>query len=305
MTDPGRARRGPLRALVVALRPRQWTKNLFVFAALVLTVQLGQPEPTRATVITFLVFCAVSSAVYLVNDLVDMPQDRLHPIKRRRPLAAGELKPWVAVLTALALALVGLGVGLLVGPAVGEVVLAYLALQLAYTFLLKHLVIVEVLAIAGGFVLRVWAGGAAIGEAISPYLYLSMIFLAVFQGFAKRRHELQVLEDAAGEHRRSLDEYTPELLDQFILIAATACIVTYSQYAITTPYLPPSVSANRMLITVPFVLYAVFRYLYLVQVKGMGGAPEDILLTDRLLLAGVVGWVLSLLTILYLLPLLG
>jgi 4-hydroxybenzoate polyprenyltransferase len=286
------------------MRPRQWPKNFFVFAALVLTVQLGQPEPTRAATITFLVFCAVSSAVYLLNDLADIEQDRRHPEKRHRPLAAGELQPWLARATAAVLAVGGVLVGFRVDPAVGVVVVAYLVLQLAYTFVLKHLVIVEVLALAGGFVLRVWAGGAAIDEPISAYLYLSMIFLAVFQGFAKRRHELQVLEAAAGEHRKSLEGYTIDLLDQFILISAAACIVTYSQYAITTR-LPPNVSANRMLITVPFVLYAVFRYLYLVRVQGLGGAPEDILLSDRLLLADVIGWVVTLLVILYLLPALG
>jgi 4-hydroxybenzoate polyprenyltransferase len=302
VTERTRAPRGRVRAIVAALRPRQWSKNLFVFAALVLTGQLGQPEPTRATVLTFLLFCAVSSAVYLVNDLVDMEQDRLHPVKRHRPLASGELPPVVAAVLAVLLAGLGLVGGLAVRPAVAGIVLSYLMLQLAYTLLLKHMIIVEVLAIAGGFVLRVWAGGAAIGEPISGYLYLSMIFLALFQGFAKRRHELTVLEGLAGEHRRSLDEYTLDLLDQFILIAATACLVTYSLYAITTPDLPAGVTHNMLLVTVPFVLYAVFRYLYLVRVRGEGGAPEDLLLSDRLLLLDVVGWALALLVILYLLP---
>jgi 4-hydroxybenzoate polyprenyltransferase len=302
VTEHERKRRGPARAFLAALRPRQWTKNIFVFAALVLTGELGHQPQTLTTLVTFLVFCAVSSAVYLLNDVADVDQDRRHPVKRQRPLAAGELSPWVALAGSLVLAVGGVAVGFWVGPVVGAVVVAYLLLQVAYTFALKHLVIVEVLAIAGGFVLRVLAGGAAIHEPISPYLYLSMIFLALFQGFAKRRQELQVLADAAGHHRQSLNEYTIHLLDQFILIAATATIVTYSTYAITTPARPAWVSANMLLLTIPFVLYAVFRYLYLVQVQGKGGAPEDILLTDKLLLLDVLAWGASLIVILYVLP---
>jgi 4-hydroxybenzoate polyprenyltransferase len=290
---------------LAALRPRQWTKNIFVFAALVLTGELGQWSATVAAAVTFLAFCSLSSAVYLLNDMADIEQDRRHPVKRQRPLAAGELAPWVALIVAAGLAGAGLTAAFSVNPLVGAVALAYLVLQLAYTFALKHMVIVEVLAIAGGFVLRVLAGGAAIQEPISPYLYLSMIFLALFQGFAKRRQELQVLADAAGEHRQSLNEYTLHLLDQFILIAATATIVTYSTYAITTPARPAWVSANMLLLTIPFVLYAVFRYLYLVQVQGKGGAPEDILLADKLLLLDVLAWGASLIVILYVLPLLA
>lgn len=284
------------------MRPRQWTKNVFVFAALVLTERLGQPEATLATTIAFLAFCAVSSAVYLLNDVADVRQDRMHPEKRFRPIAAGELEPAVAVAAAAVLASAGLLAGFAVTPLLGWVIVSYLLLQLAYTFVLKRMVIVEVLAIAGGFVLRVLAGGAAIDTPISPYLYLSMIFLALFQGFSKRRHELHVLAEAAGDHRPSLTQYTSELLDHFIVIAATATIVTYSLYAITTPARPPGISANMLLLTIPFVLYAVFRYLFLVHVQGEGGTPEDILLTDVPLLLDVIAWAGSLLLILYVLP---
>jgi len=284
------------------MRPRQWTKNAFVFAALILTGELGNPAPTRASVVAFLVFCAVSSAVYLLNDLVDVRQDRLHPEKRYRPLAAGELDPVAALAASVALALGGLWAGFQVRPQLGLVVAAYLALQVGYTFVLKHFVIVEVLAIAGGFVLRVLAGGVAIGRPVMPYLYLSMIFLALFQGFSKRRHELRVLAEAAGEHRQSLSDYTVEYLDHLIVIAATATIMTYSLYAINSPARPPGISANMLLLTIPFVLFAVFRYLYLIQVEGKGGTPEDILLRDVPLLLDVLGWVTALLVILYLLP---
>lgn len=286
----------------MALRPRQWTKNVFVLAALVLTGKLGQPDDTMAAAAAFVLFCAVSSAVYLVNDLVDVRQDRLHPVKRHRPLAAGELQPAAAAWSAALLALIGLVGGFMVNTLLGWVIVAYLLLQVSYTVVLKHMVILEVLAIAGGFVLRVLAGGAAIDSPISPYLYLSVIFLALFQGFSKRRHELWVLAEAAGDHRPSLCEYTMELLDHFIVIAATATIVTYSLYAIESPARPPGISANMLLLTIPFVLYAVFRYLYLVHVQGEGGTPEDMLLSDAPLLLDVLAWAASLLVILYLLP---
>jgi 4-hydroxybenzoate polyprenyltransferase len=284
------------------LRPKQWVKNVFVFAALVLTGKLGEPEPTTAALIAFVLFCAVSSAVYLVNDVADRESDRRHPEKRRRPIASGELSPALAVAVATVLGAIAVGGGFGVTRLFGWVIVAYLALQLAYTTVLKRMVIVEVLAIAGGFVLRVLGGGAAINEPISPFLYLSVIFLALFQGFAKRRHELTTLADDAGDHRRSLNDYTVELLDHLILIAATATIVTYSLYPIFTPHVPAGLSANVLLLTIPFVLYAIFRYLFLIHVKGMGGTPEEILLVDRLLLLDVIAWAVSIVVILYVLP---
>lgn len=290
------------------MRPRQWVKNSVVFAALILTRGLGDAEKTWRVLVVFGLFCAISSAVYLINDVSDIENDRQHPEKRNRPLPAGELTSRTALLAAAVLIGIGVGGGFLFGPnangvpMVGGIILTYLGLQIAYTFALKHMLIVDVMAIAGGFVLRVLVGGAAIDEPISSYLYLSMIFLALFQGFAKRRHELQVLAETAGDHRASLSQYTVPLLDQFIVIAATATIVTYTLYAITTPYRPTSISPNVLLMTTPFVIYAVFRYMYLVQVRGLGGAPEELILRDRLLLLSGVGWVGSLLVMLYLLP---
>jgi len=286
----------------VALRPRQWMKNVVVFAALVLTGQLGDPELTAATIEAFVLFCAASSSVYLINDLVDVKQDRLHPKKRLRPLAAGELEPIVALVVALVLGAAAVLGGFSMSVPMGGVIVAYLLLQMAYTFFLKHIVIVDVLTIAGGFVLRTLAGGVAIGSPISPYLYLSVIFLALFQGFSKRRHELRSLSHVAASHRPSLDEYTTAILDQFIVISAAATVVTYSLYAITTPQRPAGISANMLLLTIPFILYAVFRYLFLVQVREEGGTPEEMLLSDLPLLLSVVAWAASLLIILYVLP---
>ncbi len=285
-----------------SMRPRQWTKNVVVFAALVLTLQLGEPQKTLATTLTFVLFCAVSSAVYLLNDIVDIESDRRHPVKRERPLAAGDISPTTALIVAALLSLAGIIGGFWVRQLLGWVVVAYLVLQLSYSLYLKHLVIIDALTIAGGFVLRVLAGGAAIDRPISPYLYLSVIFLALFQGFAKRRHELKVLAEDASGHRQSLNEYTTHLLDHFIMIAAASTIVTYALYAITTEQRPSSVSANVLLMTVAFVIYAIFRYLYLVYVHGMGGAPEEILLRDRPMQLSVLGWGVYLLLLLYGLP---
>jgi len=279
-----------------------------VFAAIVLSQQLSDVGLVWRVVVVFAAFCAVSSAVYLVNDLVDIESDRLHPEKRFRPLASGQITGASAVALAVALASTGiLAVGMLavrddVSPLLPAAVLAYLVLQTAYSLWLKHVVIMDVLAIAGGFVLRVLAGGAAINTIISPYLYLSMINLALFQGFAKRQSELRSLADSAADHRRSLGDYTASLLDQLITITATATIVTYALYAITTPHRPAAITPNALLITVPLVMYAMFRYLYLVQVRGLGGAPEDILLRDGPFLGSVVVWGLTLLALLYVVP---
>jgi 4-hydroxybenzoate polyprenyltransferase len=299
-------RRGPARAILAALRPRQWPKNAFVLAALLLTGGLRDAAKTEAAILTALLFCAVSSGVYVINDLMDVEGDRRHPVKRYRPLAAGELSPGMGGLLALVLTALGIGGAYLwVRPQtspylVGNILLTYFVMQLVYTFRLKHLVIIDVMTIAGGFVLRVLAGGAAIDVKISEYLYLSTIFLATFQGFAKRRQELLSMSGDAGGHRPSLEEYSVSLLDTFLTITATATTVCYALYAVNTPYRPQSVSANLLLLTVPFVIYAIFRYLYLIHVKGLGGAPEEMLLKDRLLLLDVLAWVALLAGIIYL-----
>ncbi len=302
------ARRSRIGALFAALRPRQWTKNLVVFAAIALSGQLTQPALILRTLGVFAIFSAVASAVYLLNDTVDAPQDRLHPDKRLRPIASGALGTRTAIVASGVLALAGVLAAIAMARSPGAsrmllvAVVGYLLLQLTYIFALKHIVIVDVLSIAGGFVFRVLAGGAAIDTVISPYLYLSMINLALFQGFAKRQNEIKTLADSAGGHRRSLDDYTPRYLDQLITIAAASTIVTYALYAITTPHRPESISPNALLITVPFVMYGLFRYLYLVQVRGAGGAPEDILLRDKPFLLDVIAWALVLVFILYGIP---
>lgn len=303
------ARQRPkLLALLAAMRPKQWVKNVWVLAALVLTGSLFDPERASRVFATFVYFSFASSAVYLLNDMVDREGDRRHPKKRYRPFASGELGIREGALAAALLAGVAilgafrLSGGITPDLTVGWIIVAYLILQLAYSFVLKHMIIVDVMTIAGGFLFRVLAGGAAIEAEISAYLYLCTIFLALFQGFAKRRSELSQMAEDAAAHRPSLDEYTIGLLDNLLTITAAATIVTYAVYAVEAPFKPEDISVNLLLLTVPFVVYAVLRYLYLVQVKGLGGAPEEILLEDRLFLLDVLGWAAMLLIILYLRP---
>ncbi|MCS7282751.1 MAG: decaprenyl-phosphate phosphoribosyltransferase [Anaerolineae bacterium] len=287
-----------LKALIEAMRPKQWAKNVFVFAPLVFDVKLFHPIYLTRTVAGFLLLCLVSGAVYLINDLVDIEKDRQHPRKRNRPLASGRLSPRLAIAAAAILILLGLPAGFLLHPAFGGILLVYLALQIAYSFYLKNLVIIDVLALAAGFVLRVAAGIPLVdAERFSPWIYTCMGLLALFIGFAKRRHELALMGANANAHRESLAEYNLPLLDQLITIVTAATLVSYSLYTFSAPNLPPN---HLMMLTIPLVLFSVFRYLYLVHVKGMGGEPEEIVLRDRPLQAGVLLWGLAVVLILYL-----
>ncbi|MGH9174204.1 MAG: decaprenyl-phosphate phosphoribosyltransferase, partial [Vicinamibacterales bacterium] len=241
-------------------------------------------------------FCLASSVVYLVNDLRDAESDRLHPKKRLRPIASGSVSESVAWALATALLLVSLPVALLLRPGFGLVIVGYLALMTTYTFVLKHLVIVDVFAISAGFVLRAAGGAIVLDVPISPWLYVCTILLSLFIGFGKRRSELVSLDTAAGSHRRNLEEYTPQLLDQFILIAAAATIMAYSLYTIEAANLPEN---NAMMLTIPFVMYAIFRYLFLIHRRDEGGSPEQLLLTDLPLLSCIALWGVVSVAILY------
>src|SRR5574338_207032 len=259
-----------LKALIKTIRPRQWTKNIFLFAALVFDKQLFIPTPFLRTLAGFFLFCLISSAVYIVNDLADVEADRQHPEKKHRPIASGRLPVGAAWAAA--------------------VVAAYLIINLLYSKWLKHVPIVDVLIIAAGFVLRVGAGVTLIHvERFSPWLYVVMTLLALFLGFGKRRAELSLLSAEAGSHRKVLDGYTLPLLDQYILIVSGTTVVAYSLYTFSAPNLPAN---HTMMLTIPFVVYMIFRYLYLIQVKQAGGAPEDILLSDRPFQAAMLLWAL-------------
>ncbi len=282
------------------MRPRQWTKNAFVFAALVFDEKLTQVPLLTRTLAAFLWFCLISSAVYIVNDLADRERDRAHPTKRLRPLASGQLSPRVAIGAAMGMAAIALAGAFVLEPALGWVVLAYLLLNLAYSFYLKNVVIVDVMSIAAGFVLRVLAGVVVVQVArFSPWLYVCTTLLALFVGLGKRRHEIILLAENANFHRAILDHYTVPFLDQLISLVTSTTVVAYSLYTFSAPNLPPN---HLMMLTIPFVLYGLFRYLYLIHVRGLGGAPDELLLQDGPLLLSVLLWAASVVAILYLVP---
>lgn len=280
------------------MRPRQWTKNAFVFAALVFDQQLFETVPLLRTAAGFALFCAVCGGTYLVNDLVDIEKDRQHPVKRNRPIASGRLPRRLALAAAVALPLLSFGAALWLGWRFVLILFGYWALNLFYSWRLKNMVLVDVLAIAAGFVLRVAAGVSLITvERFSPWLYVCTTLLALFLGFGKRRSELVTLAGGAGSHRSALDEYTLPMLDHFIIIVAATSIVAYSLYTFSAPNLPDS---HAMMLTIPFVVYGIFRYLYLIHSRNEGGAPEEVLLQDRPLQAALVLWGLASVVTLYL-----
>lgn len=306
-----------LKYLVLGMRPKQWVKNTFVFAGIMFAEQRLFTEVWALwrVLLAFVLFCIVSGCIYLTNDLADIQQDRLHPKKRLRPLPSGRLSPSFAKYAAVLLALISLGLPWLIGARLtavaipvgrswweqlarsyalgwylfGLILLSYLLLQLAYTFYLKHVVIIDLFSIAAGFVLRAIGGAAVVQVYITPWWLICVMLLALFLGLGKRRNELLSLETSAGDHRRILDEYSPQLLDHLIMIVVSCIILAYSFATFTAPAVPRDPFPFLML-SIPFVIYALFRYLYLVYQQGAGGAPEELLLTDRSLLLSIVSW---------------
>ena len=284
--------------LVVSLRPDQWTKNLIVFAALIFAVQLFDPAALALATAAFLIFCALSGAVYLVNDVTDREADRRHPLKRNRPIASGALAPGAALTWAAGLIVTGLAAAFWLRPSFGVAAAAYVALVIVYSRALKHVVILDVMSIAVGFVLRAVAGGLVIGVPISEWLLVCTILGALFLGLAKRRHELTLLADGATGHRRILEEYDPYLLDQMIAVVAAATLVAYIIYC-ASPDTAEKFGTRWLVLTTPFPIYGIFRYLYLVHRKHEGGSPSDLLLSDRPLLGCVAMWGLAVVLIIY------
>jgi len=283
-------------AYVLSLRPKQWLKNVLVFAALVFSHQLTDARAFAEVVVAFLCFCAASSAVYLLNDLRDRESDRLHPVKRFRPIASGEVPPLHAAGMSLALALAALAVAFGISSYFAGLIAGYMLLNVLYSLYLKHEVIIDVFSISAGFVMRAAGGAVVLAVPISPWLYVCTVVLALFVGFGKRRHELMLLEDSAGGHRKNLDDYSAPLLDQFIVVTAGATIMAYSLYTFVADNLPDN---HLMMITIPFVLYGIFRYLYLVHERQEGGAPEHLILSDRPLLMSVFFWGVASVIIIY------
>lgn len=284
--QPIPARGGVLGGLVRSARPRQWIKNGALLAALVFSRNGERLESVVREGIAVLIFCALASAVYLFNDLLDRERDRLHPEKRFRPIAAGELSVPVAATAAAGLSATGLVGAFLLAPRFGGAAAAYLALQLAYSLWLKHWVLIDVFAIAAGFVLRVVAGALAIGVPISNWLYLCTLLLALFLALAKRRAELSTLEGDASSHRKNLALYSVPLLDQLIGIVSACTVLAYSLYTLA-PETVQKFGTDALKYTIPCVLFGLFRYLFLVHRRGAGGSPEKVLLSDVPLLADI------------------
>jgi 4-hydroxybenzoate polyprenyltransferase len=285
--SPGRLLRGLLRSM----RPKQWIKNCFLFAGLIFTLDHRHPPMDLLLVLAgFALFSLLSSSVYLFNDIVDRAQDRLHPAKCHRPIAAGQVPPVFAAWCAVALALGSLAGSLALNRDFGLVACLYFLITLAYSFRLKHVVIVDVLTLASGFVLRAVAGALVIAVRISPWLLLCTTLFALFLGLAKRRHELVLLAGDAGRHRKILDEYSIEMLDQMITIVTSSTLMAYSLYTFSSE---TGRGHRSMMITIPFVIYGIFRYLYIVQKKGGGGSPATDLLEDAPLFVNLVLWVLT------------
>lgn len=287
-----------LRALFKTMRPRHWTKNAFLFAALVFDGKLFHLPDFLRTLAGFGLFCLISSAVYIFNDLLDVEADRQHPLKKNRPIAKGQLPVPVALAAGATVSLLTIALGYLLAWQFALTILVYFAMMLTYSKWLKHVPILDVLILAAGFVLRVHAGTTLITvERFSPWLYVLMTLLALYLGFGKRRAELALLADEATNHRKVLDGYTIPLLDQFITIVSGTTIVAYSLYTFFRPETPGN---HALMLTIPFVIYAIFRYLYLIQVKRIGGEPEEILLSDRPFQISIFLWGLAVLAVFYL-----
>ena len=282
------------------MRPRQWTKNLFIYAALLFDARLLDIPLFLKTTAGFIIFCLLSSAVYLINDLGDIEADRAHPTKRFRPLASGRLSPRVAIVATILFIAVTLPAAFWLDWRFGVISLVYLVLQIAYTYVLKNIVLIDVFCIAAGFVLRVAAGVVLVqARNFSPWLYLTVTLLALFIAVGKRRHELTLLQGKADSHRRILSEYNLRLLDDMMGLVTASTAVTYAFYTFSAPNLPPN---HLMMLTIPFVLYGIFRYQYLIHVRGEGGSPDELLLRDKPLLLDIVLWGLTVFAVMYIVP---
>ncbi len=286
--------------LLYTTRPKQWVKNLIVFACIVFSMRLFELELLIRNFLAFVLFCVLSGTVYIINDCADLENDRLHPVKSKRPIASGVVTPAFAMRAAAVLTIVGLGGSFFLGFSFGIVALAYYLLVVTYSFYLKNVVILDVFAIALGFVLRALAGAVAISEPISAWFLVCTMFLALFLALAKRRHELLLLEGEAHKHRKALAEYSEVFLDQMIAVVTTSTVICYAMFTVSSESLEyQRYGTHHLIYTVPFVVYGIFRYLYLSYHKKQGGSPTKILLTDRALLLDMALWFFACGIILY------
>jgi 4-hydroxybenzoate polyprenyltransferase len=286
-----------LKALLKTMRPKQWAKNVFLLAAIVFDRKLTNTDAMLNTILGILVFSLVASVVYIINDIADVEADRQHPTKRNRPIAAGTLPIPAAWVFAILLLLISFPVALWLSPAFAFIALLYLFLNLLYSKWLKHVVLLDIILLASLYVIRVAAGVALIDVVrFSPWIYIFTTFLALLMGTGKRRAELSEIADGPNEQRRVLDGYTLGFLDQLITLASGMTIITYSLYTFSAPNLPAN---HAMMLTIPFIMYAIFRYQYLLQVVGTGSAPEEVVLSDRPLQLAIALWGFAVLMVFY------
>jgi 4-hydroxybenzoate polyprenyltransferase len=289
-----------VKPLLRTMRPKQYTKNVFVWAALLFDRKLFEPQFLARTIIAFILFCLISSAVYIINDLMDIEKDRQHPTKANRPLPSGTLTPRVAQFAAVAIILACLPAALWMDRGLLPILYGYLLLMIAYSLWLKHIVIVDVLTLAAGFVLRVAAGVVVVdADNFSPWIYVCMTLLALFLALGKRRQEIMLMKDSSGATRSILAEYNVRFLDEMLSLVTSTTTMAYSLYTFSAPNLPPD---HMMMLTIPFVLYGLFRYLYLVHVKGETDPPDVVVLKDRPLQADIGLFGLVVLVLFYLVP---
>jgi len=287
-----------LKHILLSMRPEQWIKNFFVFTALLFSKNLLNPSKDIEAIIGFTIFCMITGCAYMINDLVDLEKDKLHPAKSRRPLASGKLKKDTAVKIVVLVCLASLFFAFYMNILFGIIVLAYFLLNIGYSIYLKNIVIIDVVSIAAGFVFRVLGGAVIISVVASQWLILCTILLSLFLGFSKRRHELILLEDNATSHRKVLEHYSPYFLDQMIAVVTASTLICYALYTMSRDTVE-KLGTSKLIYTIPFVLYGIFRYLYLVHQKEEGGSPTEIMFTDKPMIINICLWVISSVVFIY------
>ncbi len=291
VSSPAAGTGSTVSGLVRLLRPKQWTKNLLLFAALLFSFEEIRTETILATLLGFILFSLVAGCVYILNDYVDRDRDRQHPVKKFRPIASGQVSPTHALLFGIILLTLSVGTAFVMNPLFGVLCVVYFLLNVSYSFVLKHLVILDMMTIAAGFVLRAIAGGVLIHVPFTPWFLICTMLLSLFLAIGKRRNELTLLEGNTGSHRKVLDNYSITLLDQFNTIVTTATIISYSLFTFTSD------RTIHLMWTIPLVIYGMFRYLYLIHMKNQGGSPDRVLFEDKPILITVMLYVISVVTI--------
>jgi len=274
------------------MRPEQWIKNFFVFTALLFSKNLLNLSKDIDALVGFIIFCMITGYAYMINDLVDLEKDKLHPTKSQRPIASGRLNKTTAIKITTIICLVSLSFAFYIKSFFGIIVLTYFLLNIGYSIYLKNIVIIDVVTIASGFVLRVLGGAVIISVTSSQWLILCTILLSLFLGFSKRRHELILLEDNATGHRKVLEHYSPYFLDQMISVVTASTLICYALYTMSKDTIE-KLGTSKLIYTIPFVLYGIFRYLYLVHQKEKGGSPTEVVFTDKPMIINISLWVIA------------